>query len=147
MGKEVVLSPKEIKQNVSTRLKKYHNLNMLEHYSMFMGGTQILEFTLKGLLIKRYGYDEKKIEKYTLGKVKKELIQCGLRSDYIKLLEHFIEYRNYIAHELLVNDVLLRSILGGKSGRLGIKQLNPATYELEQLSFLYEWCEENNAWD
>lgn len=147
MGKEKVLDKNQISQSILPRLKKYENLNFLEHYTIFMGVAQILELASKGLLIRRYGYDEKKIEKYSLGKVKNELIQCGLRSDYITLLESLIKYRNYFAHELLVNDVLIRSLLGGKSGRLEIKQLNPATYELEQLIFLYEWCEENNVWD
>jgi hypothetical protein len=147
MDKEVVLNPEKIKENVLVRLERYNDLNVLEHYSMFMGVAQLLEIALKGLLIRRYGYDEKKIEKYTLGRTKNELSECGLRSDYIKLLESFVKYRNYIAHELIINDVMLRAILGGDSGRLELKHLNAATYELEQLLFLYEWCEENNAWD
>jgi hypothetical protein len=75
-----------------------------------------------------------------------ELSKCGLRQDFILLLESVVTYRNYIAHEFLANDAMLRSILDGDSGRLELRRLEHGIYELEQIVFLYDWCEEHKAW-
>ena len=77
----------------------------------------------------------------------KELRERGVRPDFIYLLESVLKYRNHTAHELLVNDALLRSILGGKSGTLELRHLSKGIYELEQLVVLYDWCNRNNAWE
>lgn len=144
---EPCMDAKEIQENVFKRLEKYEKLNTLEQFSMFMGVAQILEFGLKNLLVRKYGYELEKLEKHTLGRTKNELKQSGLRADFIALLESVVEYRNYIAHELLANDAILKSILGGDSGCLETKHLQKGIYELEQLVFLHDWCEEHNAWD
>ena len=144
--KEPRLDAPEIQRQVFKRLKKYKKLNMLEQFAMFMGLAQVLEVGLKGLLVRLYKYDSDTMEKWTLGKTAKELSKCGLRHDFIMLLESVVSYRNYIAHELLVNDAMLRNILGGNSGRLELRQLEKGIYELEQIVFLYDWCEEHNAW-
>jgi hypothetical protein len=76
----------------------------------------------------------------------KKLKEGGLRRDFVVLLESVVRYRNHIAHELLANHAMLRSILGGDDGRLEQRQLDKGIYELEQIVFLYDWCEEHNAW-
>lgn len=140
------LDANAISDAVGPRLKRYEVLNVLEQFAMFMGRAQLLEAGLKQLLIRRYQCDPEAMKKWTLGTTLRELRERGLRSDFIQLLESVVEYRNYIAHELLFNDAMLRSILGGDSGRLELRQLEKGIYELEQLLFLYDWCEEHNAW-
>jgi hypothetical protein len=136
----------EIQEHVLKRLKKYKNLNVLEQFAMFMGMAQVLEVGLKTLLSRRYKYDLEKMKTWTLGRTTRELKECGLRPDFIALLESVVEYRNHIAHELLVNDAMLKCILGGDSGRLELRQMEKGVYELEQVVFLHDWCEEHNAW-
>ncbi len=140
------LAANEIQEQVLNRLEKYKSFNVLEQFAMFMGMAQVLEVGLKNLLSRRYKYDLEKIETWTLGKTTRELKECGLRADFIALLESVVQYRNHIAHELLVNDAMLKCILGGESGRLELKQLEKGIYELEQIIFLHDWCEEHNAW-
>jgi thiamine phosphate synthase YjbQ (UPF0047 family) len=45
--------------------------------------------------------------KWTLGRTTTELEKNGLREDFINLLRSLVEYRNYIAHELLFDDALI----------------------------------------
>jgi hypothetical protein len=143
---ELRLEPHEIQEQVLKRLEKYKNLNVLEQFAMFMGMAQVLEVGLKNLLSRRYKYDLKKMETWTLGRVTRELKECGLRPDFIALLESVVKYRNHTAHELLVNDAMLKYVLAGDSGRLELRQLEKGVYELEQVVFLHDWCEEHNAW-
>jgi hypothetical protein len=86
------------------------------------------------------------MEKWTLGKVKNELSQKGLRPDFIAYLDSVVDYRNYIAHELLVNNAITMS-LAKFSNRKLYGDLFRAIYELEQIIILYDWAEEHNAWD
>jgi hypothetical protein len=141
------LEANEIRDEVIRRLEKYNNLNVLEQFAMFMGMAQVLEVGLKNLLARRYHYDDlEQIDKWTLGRTTGELKKCGLRPDFISLLESVVGYRNHIAHELLANDAILRSILGGDSGKLELSHLEKGIYELEQVVFFYGWCEKHNAW-
>jgi hypothetical protein len=66
---------------------------------MFMGNAQLVEMALKNLLMTKYDYSEQKIERWTLGRLVKELKTLGLRSDFIALLEELTHYRNHIAHD------------------------------------------------
>ena len=145
-AKNDVLKGDEISQEVYRRLEKYKDLNMLEHFAMFMGKAQILEYGLKNLASERFGYDQDQMERWTLGWTAKQLKDKGLRPDFIGLLESVVEYRNYIAHEFLANDAILRSVLGRDSGTLETKHLMKATFELEQIIFLFDWCTEKDAW-
>jgi len=140
------LDAKAIADAVQQRLQKYEDLTVLEQFGMFMGTAQLLEAGLKQLLVRRYKYDLERIERWTLGRTVRELKARGLRSDLIRLWESVVEYRNYIAHELLLNDAMLRSILGGDSGKFELRHLEKGIYELEQLVLLYDWCEAHNAW-
>jgi hypothetical protein len=145
-SEEPCLSPGEILEQVFKRLEKYMHLNLFEQFAMFMGKAQLLELGVKSLLVRRYSYDNEKIKKWTLGKTARELKKCGLRGDFIFLLESVVDYRNYIAHELLANDAMLKSLRDGDSGRLELRTLEKGTIELEQILFLYDWTEEHNAW-
>lgn len=145
------LSQEDIANGTNKGLAKYQDLNFLERFAMFNGVSQLLELRLKNLLIDKFQYDLEKIEKWTLGKTCYELESKGLRADFIFLLKSVIEYRNYIAHELLANRVLIQDMLQSqfpsdhydKDQRL----LDKAIYELEQLVFLFIWTNSNNTWD
>jgi len=111
------LSPMEIQEHVLKRLGKYENRNFFEQFAMFMGVAQILEIGLKNVLSIKYGYDSEKMEKLTLGQTKEELKKRGLRTDYIHLLESVVNYRNYIAHELLANQIIMDGLIKDYSSR------------------------------
>jgi hypothetical protein len=149
--KKSLLSRKDISIATTEGLKKYKGLNFLESYAMFIGVAQLLELGLKNLLGEKFKYDLEKIEKWTLGKTCHELEVNNLRTDFIFLLKSVVKYRNYIAHELLVNKILMQSIL--KESKpidhydKEARQLDKAIIELEQLIFLFSWTNSNNAWD
>jgi len=145
-SKEPRLEEREIQEQVHKRLAKYEKLNLLERFAMFMGMAQILEAGLKNLLVRRYNYAHENMERWTLGKITNELKDSGLRKDFVVLLESVVMYRNHIAHELLANEAMLKTLLGGDAGRLEIRQLEKGIYELEQILFLHDRCEEHNAW-
>ncbi|MCK6648694.1 MAG: hypothetical protein L6Q66_03470 [Bacteroidia bacterium] len=148
--KQKSLSGQKIRVGTNKGLKKYKNLNFLERYALFMGVSQILEINLKNLLVDKYEYDINKIEKWTMGKTCSELEQNKLRPDFILLLKSVVDYRNYIAHELLANKFLMHSLLEDKIPENHYdkesRRLDKAIIELEQLFFLFTWTDENNGW-
>ena len=146
MEKEPSLSKEDISSAVSEKLERYQDLSVLEQYAMFMGKAQILEFGLKGLLTRKYSVPSESMGKWTLGRVKNELSQKGLRPDFIAFLESVVEHRNYIAHEFLVNNAITQSIANFSDRKL-YGDLFRAIYELEQIIILYDWCEEHNGWE
>lgn len=146
MENEPCLSGDEIKERVLKKIDEYRRLSHLENYAMFMGKAQLLEMALKSLLTRRYNVPEESMERWTLGRVKNELRNKGLRPDFITFLEGVVGHRNYIAHEFLANNAATQSI-ANFSGRKLYGDLFRATYELEQIIILYDWCEEHNAWD
>ncbi|MBN2481945.1 MAG: hypothetical protein JXB19_09405 [Bacteroidales bacterium] len=147
---KLLLSGEDINKGISKGLEKYKDLNFWERFAMFMGIAQIVEFGLKQLLEEKFNYDLKIIEKWTLGKTTQELENNNLRKDFIKLLKSVVDNRNYIAHELLINKALFKGILGSKipTGYYDKESrfLNKAIYELEQLLFIFDWTNSNNAW-
>lgn len=148
--KPISLRGPKINAGTKKGLKKYKNLNFLERYALFMGVAQILEINLKNLLVDKFKYDINKIEKWTMGKTCSELEQNNLRPDFILLLRSVVEYRNYIAHELLANKYLMHSLLEDEIPEnhydKDSRQLDKAIIELEQLFFLITWTNENNGW-
>jgi hypothetical protein len=56
---------------------------------MFMGKAQLVELGLKNILTSKYGYDDERIERWSLGRVVKELRKSGLRQDFVHLIEEF----------------------------------------------------------
>lgn len=80
----------------------------------------------------------------TLGQVKNELKNRGLRQDFILYLDSVVNHRNHMAHAFLADMVITRSV-ANFSDRKAYGPLWRATYELEQIIVLYDWCEENNG--
>ena len=84
------------------------------------------------MLIRIFNYDADHIQKWTLGRTTRALRESGFRDDFIALLEEFVQHRNYIAHEYLVNDALFRRILGRDIGRFKRKHLERGIFAVEQ---------------
>lgn len=80
-----------------------------------------------------------------MGRVKNELSQRGLRQDFIAYLDRVVENRNYMAHEVLVNNAITKSIANFSDRKL-YGDFFRGVYELEQLIVLYDWSEKHNAW-
>lgn len=139
------LTGRQIQRQVFKRLERYDHLNLAEQYAMFMGKAQLLELYLKQLHARRSGTDIEDMERWTLGRTTTELKRGGLRGDFIALLESLVDYRNFMAHEFLLSELMLRA-LTGNSGRLVRKHLERGAYELEQVLLLHDWCEKHNAW-
>ncbi|MFG0323708.1 hypothetical protein ACF8EF_15425 [Pseudomonas sp. zjy_15] len=139
------LSKKEIQEKVFAKLDEQKGLSFLEQYAMYMGKAQLLEFGLKGLLHRRYQAPLEAMERWTLGRTKNELDAKGVRKDFIALLESVVAYRNDMAHEFLLNCAVMNS-LGDFSGKGQAGDLFRASYELEQIIILHDWCEEHDAW-
>lgn len=140
------LTSQDIQREVFKRLKRYDRLNLLEQYAMFMGKAQLIELNLKQLHSRRSSVDLEQMEKWTLRRVTNELKRTGVRGDFIILLENLINYRNFMAHEFLLNEIMLRA-LTGNGGRLVRKHLERGAYELEQVLLLHDWCEKYDAWN
>ncbi|HFT2062370.1 TPA: hypothetical protein RG901_002817 [Pseudomonas aeruginosa] len=140
-----MLTAEQIAQHVHAKIDGYKGLSLLEQFAMFMGKAQILEFGLKNLLGRRFNVPTEKMERWTLGVTKNELKNRGIRPDFIALLDNLVGQRNYIAHEFLLDHSITNS-LDGLSERKLTGILFRATYELEQIILLHDWCEEHNGW-
>ena len=139
------LSREEIQQRVNAKLDEQKGLSFFEQYAMYMGKAQLLEFGLKGLMHRKFKTPIDSMGRWTLGKTKNELAENGIRPDFIEYLESVVEHRNAMAHEFLLNCAVMNS-LGSFSGQAPIGDLFRATYELEQIIILHDWCEEHDAW-
>ncbi len=125
------LSFKQAHAIVARRMRKYEKFNFLESFAMFMGKAQIVELGMKNILTAKYGYDDERTERWTLGRVITELRGCGLREDFVGLIENLKDRRNYIAHEMLANDALLRRLAGRGAHRIAGKSLSQGLYVVE----------------
>jgi hypothetical protein len=137
------LSSKQLNARVFKRLRKTDNLNFLEHFAMFMGKAQLVELSLKKILVDRYRYDEGRIERWTLGTTIKELEKCGLRNDFIVLLKDLNEHRIYIAHNLLSDDALMRKLAGSEAQSFAWKSLKHALYAVEAVIVVHDFLATN----
>ena len=136
------LNGNTLSKKVFKNLIKIDKLGFLEQYAVFMGKTQLVELEMKGLLIRKYGYNEDKIIKFTLGRTIIELKKSGLRKDFVKLLEGLLDYRNDLAHEFLGITAYLESIRKG-AGRLQHKQLRYALFAVEEIIIVYDFFSKN----
>lgn len=135
-----------IPKKVFKKLRSYEKLSFLECYAMFMGKAQLIEFGLKRLLIDHCGYKYEKVETKTLGWTIKELEKKGLREDFLFLLNNLLDYRNDLAHNFLVDQMIMNSILkGGKTFTKPFRHLEKALYEVEQVILIYDFTLENNG--
>jgi hypothetical protein len=123
-GSNKQLSGKQVNAIVARRLRRYDKLNFLETFAMFMGKVQLIELGMKKLLQSKYGFEEEKIENWSLGQVIAELKKHGLRRDFVGLLEELKTHRNYIAHQLLVDDAAMRKLAGVRTQRFAWKSLS-----------------------
>lgn len=139
------LLKEEIQERVLAKLEEQKGLSFLEQYAMFMGKAQLLEFGLKGLLKRKFQIPLEDMERFTLGQTKNELDKQGIRPDFIAYLTSVVKHRNDMAHEFLLNCAVMNS-LGNFSGKGQTGDLFRASYELEQIIILHDWCEEHDAW-
>jgi len=140
------LLPEEIQERVFAKLDEQKGLSFLEQYAMYMGKAQMLEFGLKGLIHRKFHVPIKDMERWTLGVTKNELAKHGIRPDFIAYLASVVKHRNDMAHEFLLNCAVLSS-LGSFSGKGQTGDLFRASYELEQIIILHDWCEEHDSWN
>lgn len=115
----------EIFKKVSNQLLAFNKLNFLERYAMFMGRAQLVELDLKHRALEK-GFTLEEMDKWTLGTTIRKLESKGLRPDYVNLLEELLKYRNDMAHDFLVSDVLGKSLIGIEFQSLSEKQLRYA---------------------
>ena len=142
--KEPILD--NLKEKVLEKMKGYEDFSLFENFAMYMGKVQLLEFCLKNLLVRKYNSSLESLENASLGQVKGQLNDRGIRPDFVELLESVVKYRNYIAHEFLAN-IALNGSMTNFSPRKTFGDLYRATYELEQIILIYDWCEEFDGWD
>jgi hypothetical protein len=133
----------QVQSKVVRRLRSYKKLNHLECFAMFMGKAQLVEIALKNLLMTKCDYSEQKIERWTLGRLVKELKTLGLRSDFIALLEELTHYRNHVAHDLLLDYALMQRLTGSKARRLSLKPLKRGLYMVEQTIVVHDFLASN----
>jgi hypothetical protein len=151
MMKKTHITRAEILRRISKKLNRYSELDYFGQFATFMGNVQLLEIGLKNLLASRYEYDETQVERWTLGRTTKELKEKGLRKDFVRLLNDLVEQRNYVAHELLANEIVYFALL--RRGRpkafysKELRFLQKSIIHLEVVLFLFRWIERNNAWD
>jgi hypothetical protein len=144
MKKQQQLTGKQVHSKVIRRLRSSDKLNHLERFAMFMGKTQLIEMALKNLLTTKYDYTEEQIERWTLGRLVKELKTIGLRRDFIALLEELVHYRNHIAHDLLLDYALMQHLGQSKAAhRLSLKPLERGLYMVEQTIVVYDFLATN----
>ncbi len=115
---------------------------------MFMGKAQALELALKHLLVRLYDYDFDQLERWTLGRVVRELKDRGLRADFVALLASLVKRRNFIAHELLASAAVFRQLVGRRNHipRFIRRPLDHGIYEVEQVIYVHDWLEKHKAW-
>ena len=139
-GDSKSLSGKQVHAIVARRLRRIDGLNFLESFAMFMGKAQLVELGLKNILTSKYGYDDERIERWSLGRVVKELRKSGVAAGFRPLDGRVTSnYRNYIAHEMLANDALLRRLAGGGAHRIASRSLSRGLYLVEQAIVVHDF--------
>jgi hypothetical protein len=98
---------------------------------------------MKKILMNKYGLQEAKIKNWPLGRVIAELKNRGVRQDLVRFLEELKEYRNYIAHELLVDDAIMRKLAGSRAQRFAWKRLSQGLCLVEQTVVVHDVLAEN----
>lgn len=140
------IQPNDLHKAILKNLEQYKSRNVLECFALLFGKAQILEFGMKNLLKRESAIPHDKIDRWALGTIATELAKAGIREDYIAYLRAFTKERNYIAHEMLANNAIMKSIASNMSSHSEFKQLFHPSYNLERLLIIHDWLEENNAW-
>ena len=63
----------------------------------------------------------------------------GLRQDFIAFTKDLLEYRNYIAHEILADDALMRRLVGSSAQRFAWKRLSRGLYVVESVIVVHDF--------
>lgn len=142
------LNTTEIAEGTSAGLKKYESLGFLERFAMYMGVAQILELRLKQIGVKVFSQDFDSIENLTLGQTLRLLEKEGIRMDFLLLADPVKDARNHIAHDLLADEIILRSVVEVPDNHYTkpARTLDKSIYELEQLMFILEYTDEYGQW-
>lgn len=139
------LTPQELAKRVHHSLSRLRPEMTFEEYcGVFMGKAQLIENSLKGILVHKYGRDESSLEKYTMGMCIAALRKSGMRPDFLALLDELLKYRNYIAHEILADEAHLRSLIGQDTGRLNFKHAERAMYVAEEVIQVHDFLVEHD---
>ena len=99
-----------------------------------------MELGLKGMLMRDYGYDEKRVEKFSLGRSIRELRNKEEETlkGFIFTLESVLEYRNLIAKDLLAVDAMIRYVAGEGARSLSEKSLRYALFCVKQANYFHD---------
>lgn len=137
-------------KKVLKRLEKYEGLSFLERYAIFMMRVQTIELLLKRLLAKRTRVEFDEVDKYTaLGsRFLESLKDNGMQDAIIEHLIQLKEYRDYFAHEFLVNLTIVGSILKEEINGYSKpnRQLFHALFTTEQFLLLHEEIPKKQFW-
>ena len=136
------LTPKMLMRKMNKSMAYMGKISLLENYAMFMGKAQLIEFALKKILIKRYRYDNSRLEKMTLGGAIGELERLGMRKDFVALLRELNEFRIDMAHNFLVDHSSLVA-LDRSFGQLSRKPLQTALFKVEETVHVYDFLNQN----
>lgn len=144
---EKVLTPEVLSEKITTRLRDLDNATFLEKYAVFMGKAQIVEQELKGLLIRKYQFDEEDIDTRTLGWVIRKLKENNMRPDFISVLEDLLGHRNSLAHDFLSTIAMGVSIAVEGFQTLSNKELRHALFSVEKAIQIYGFLSEHGSFD
>jgi len=136
------LTYKRLLNKIGNSLKRMDGLNFLESYAVFMGRAQLVEFALKKILIKRYRYGSRRLERMTLGGAISELERLGLRPDFVSLLRELNEHRIEMAHEFL-NDHMHLSAIDRMFGPVSLKPLRHALWKVQEAIHVFDYLNQN----
>jgi len=131
-----------LREKTFKNMSYFYKLSFLESYAMFMGKTQLIEFSLKRILSLKYRYGKKKLDKMTLGGVISELEKLGIRKDFILVLRELNKLRINMAHDFLVEHFALTT-LDRRYGRFSLKPLRHAIFWLEQTVHVFNFLNQN----
>lgn len=134
-----VMTGKQLLKKVIKRLTPLDELSLLERYAMFMGKAQLIEIALKHLLVNKYNYKFENLERTTLGGIISKLKKEKVRQDFIFILDELLDYRNDLAHNFLLDNVIGKSLIGVDFERLSQKQLRYALYKVEEVTQVYDF--------
>ena len=121
-------------------------MSWLEQFAMYMGKAQILELGLKNLLSDEFDVEFDVMQRWTLGRIIKELRERGCRKDFLAFLDIVKNDRNYIAHEYLANNAMVFNLLKVNECHLTQKELVNPVIHLEQAIFIFDWTNKYGEW-
>jgi len=136
------LTPDMIWKKIIKSEKRYKKFNFLERYTVFMGKAQLVEFGLKKILIRRYRYGKRRLERMTLGRAIGELERLGMRKDFVALLRELNDHRVEMAHEFLADHFHMVS-LDRRFARLSWRPLRDALFMVEESIHVFDHLNTN----